>query len=99
MLVDKYRREQNANKLVEYLSLNFESSFPAHQELYRSIFVNQIIVRLPKKCAEMLRVFVNEGLTAAEMAEREGAPTATFYSRWTRCLEKAREIFCRKSGT
>ena len=99
LLVDKYRRQQNAAKLVEYFTLNFDSAFPAHRELYRSIFVSQIILRLPKKCAEMLRVFVNEGLTAAEMAEREGASAATFYSRWTRCLKKAKEIICRKSGT
>lgn len=99
LLVDKYRRQQNADKLVEYLTLKFDSAFPAHQELYRNIFVNEIIVHLPKKCAEMLRVFVTEGLTAAEMAEREGAPTATFYSRWIRCLKKAQEIFCRKSQT
>jgi RNA polymerase sigma factor (sigma-70 family) len=99
LLVDKYRRQQNADKLVDYLTLNFDSAFPAHQELHRSIFVKQIIVRLPKKCAEMLRVFVTEGLTAAEIAEREGVPPATFYSRWLRCINKAREIFCRKSGT
>lgn len=98
LLIDRYRHQQNAEQFVDYLTLNFANAFPAHQELYRSIFVNEIIKLLPKPCGDLLRVYVTEQLTPAEMAEREGASPATFYSRWYRCLDKAQTIFLQRKG-
>ncbi len=98
LLIDRYRHERNAEQFLDYLTLNFTSAFPAHQEIYRAIFVNEIIELLPKECADLLRLYVTEQLTPAEMAEREGASPATFYSRWYRCLQKAERMFLQKKG-
>jgi len=98
LLIDRYRHRQNAEQFVDYLTLNFANAFAGNQELYRSIFVNEIIQLLPKSCGDLLRVYVTEQLTPAEMAELEGASPATFYSRWYRCLEKAQKIYLQRKG-
>ena len=96
LLIDKYRHEKHSEHLLDYLSLRFSSAFPGETELYRSIFLREIIDLLPQTCREMLLTFVTEDLTPAEMAEREAASAKAFYSRWYRCLDKAKEIFLQK---
>jgi RNA polymerase sigma factor (sigma-70 family) len=98
LLIDRYRHQRHADQFVDYLTLNFTNAFPTQQELYRTIFLKEIIELLPKECALLLQTYVLEELTPAEMAEREGANPATFYSRWYRCLEKAHSIFLKKKG-
>lgn len=98
LLIDKYRHEKNSEQLLNYLSLRFANAFPGETELYRSIFLSEIIDLLPKNCGEMLRLYVTEELSPAEMAEREGAAPSAFYSRWSRCLHKAKEIFLQKKS-
>jgi len=98
LLIDRYRHQRSAEQLVDYLALSFGNAFPAQQDLYRSIFLNEILNLLPEECASMLRTYINEQLTPAEMADRYGASPATFYSRWYRCLEKAQRIFLQKKG-
>lgn len=98
LLIDRYRHEKHSQELVNYLSIRFSDAFGGETDLYRGIFLKEIIGLLPEHCAEMLRVYVNEELTPAEMAEREGASPAAFYSRWYRCLERAKEIFLQKKG-
>jgi RNA polymerase sigma factor (sigma-70 family) len=98
LLIDKYRHEKNSEQLLNYLSLRFGNAFPGETELYRSIFLSEIIDRLPKNCGEMLRLYVTEELSPAEMAEREDAAPSAFYARWSRCIQKAKEIFLQKNA-
>lgn len=98
LLIDRYRHERHSQDLVNYLSLSFSSAFPGVPDLERAVFLNEIIELLPPQCASMLRTYISEELTPAEMAEREGASPAAFYSRWYRCLEKAQQIFVQKKG-
>lgn len=98
LLIDRYRHEKNSQQLINYLSLRFSSAFPGEAELYRSIFLKEIIELLPENCASMLKTYITEELTPAEMAEREGASPAAFSSRWYRCLEKAQQIFLKRKG-
>jgi RNA polymerase sigma factor (sigma-70 family) len=97
LLIDRYRHEKNSEKLIDYLSLTFNSAFPGEADVYRTIFINEILGLLPEGCAAMLKIYIEEGLTPAEMAEREGASPAAFYSRWYRCLEKAQKIILQKN--
>lgn len=96
LLIDKYRHEKNSEQLLTYLSLRFGNAFPGETELYRSIFLSEIIDLLPKTCGDMLRLYVTEDLSPAEMAEREDASPSAFYARWSRCIHKAKEIFLQK---
>jgi len=98
LLIDRYRHERKGEELVDYLTLTFGSAFPGQQDVYRAIFLGEIISLLPKECAKLLTSYVTEQLTPAEMAEREGTSPATFYSRWYRCLQKAQNIFLQKTG-
>lgn len=98
LLIDRYRHERKGEELVDYLTLTFANAFPAQHDVYRAIFLDEIIRLLPAECANLLTSYVTEQLTPAEMAEREGASPATFYSRWYRCLEKAQKVFLQKTG-
>lgn len=96
LLVDRYRNRQSAEKMLDFLTLKFSHAFKSEDELYRSIFINEIIEKMPPECAELLHLYVTEDLSPAEIAERMGARAATFYSRWYRCLQKAKQIFLQK---
>ena len=70
-------------------------------ELDRSILTEEVVSLLQAEqgvCAELFRKYLEEDLSPAEMAEQAGASPATFYSRWHRCLKKAREIFRQKNA-
>src|SRR5207249_3207726 len=97
-LIDRYRHERIARQFIDYLTLNFSSVMPSQQDTLRRILLQEIIESLPKPCAHLLKLYITEELTPAEMAEREGASPATFYSRWYRCLEKAHTVFLQKKG-
>lgn len=96
LLIDRYRHQKTGEQLIDYLALNFSNAFPAQRDLHRSIFLGEIVSLLPDNCASLLRTYIEEDLTPAEMADREGIAPATFYSRWYRCLEKASVIFLQK---
>ncbi len=62
----------------------------ASAEALRLILLEQVIGLLQTDCASLLRTYISQDLTPAEIAEREGASAAALYSRWYRCLQKAR---------
>lgn len=98
LLVDMYRDNRRAQLLVDFLSLDFGRAFGNESEVYRSIFVREIIEALPRECASLLQQYVEEDLSPAELADRENESPATFYSRWYRCIQRAKEIFVQKKG-
>jgi len=92
LLVDHYRHQKDSLPLLDFLTLQFSSAFANEPELYRGIFLREIIARLPPECASMLRTYVKEDLSPAEIADREGASVSAFYARWYRCIQKAKNI-------
>jgi RNA polymerase sigma factor (sigma-70 family) len=98
LLVDRYRRERTAGRLVSFLELKFGAAFQDETELYRSIFLDEVIEMLPEECAQLFRLYVSEDLSPAEIADRIGVPPATFYSRWYRCIQRVREISLKRKG-
>ena len=92
LLVDQYRHRKDSLPLLDFLTLQFSSAFANQPELYRGIFLREIIARLPSECASMLRRYVEDDLSPAEIADREGASVSAFYARWYRCLQKAKSI-------
>ncbi len=97
-LIDRYRREQTAAKLVDFLALKYSHDSGEGSDSERSILTSEIIARLSAECASLFRQYVAEDLSPAEIADHVGAPAATFYSRWHRCLQKAREIFLQRKS-
>jgi len=49
-----------------------------------------LIGRVPGSCQNLLRAFVDEGLSLAEIAEREDVPLGTIYPRFSRCVAELR---------
>jgi|GEM_PF-1585559 len=99
LLIDKYRHERHGDDLVDFLSLKFDSAFENESDLYRSIFIREIIAMLPEECATLFNQYVKEDLSPAEIADRLNASPAKFYSRWRRCIQKTKEILLtKKSG-
>lgn len=94
LLVDRYRHEQHAEQFVDFLTLRFKDAFQ-ESDPYTSILLGEIIEMLPPDCASLLKEFVSHDLSPAEIAEKIGIPTATFYSRWYRCINRAKTIFSR----
>jgi DNA-directed RNA polymerase specialized sigma24 family protein len=85
--------------MIDFLALKFSGVSAETPDADRHILTEEIIASLPSECAALFRRFVTEDISPAEIADEVGAPAATFYSRWRRCLGKAREIFMhRKSG-
>jgi RNA polymerase sigma factor (sigma-70 family) len=99
ILIDKYRHERKGKELVDFLSLSFSSAFISESDLYRSIFLKEIIQKLPPECGSLFEYYVNEDLSPAEIAERLNASPAKFYSRWYRCIQRAKELLLKKTGT
>ena len=98
LLIDKYRHERKASQLRNFLILKFESAFQDESDLYRSLFLNDIIKKMPEKCAEIFRIYVTEDLSLAEIADRLGEHPAKLNSRWYRCVGLAKEIFLKKKA-
>jgi RNA polymerase sigma factor (sigma-70 family) len=96
LLIDRYRREQRAGELLEFLTLKFSRAAPTYPSADAVILTDEIIGHLPEDCAQLFRCYLTDELSPAELAERAGASPATFYSRWYRCLRKAREIFTQR---
>jgi RNA polymerase sigma factor (sigma-70 family) len=98
LLIDRYRRQRNAEQLIDFLTLTFERAFQNESNLYKSIFLEEIINLLSPECALLFRKYITEGLSPAEVADSLGASPDTFYSRWRRCLQKAKIIYLHKKG-
>jgi RNA polymerase sigma factor (sigma-70 family) len=98
LLIDKYRHERHGEELLDFLSLRFDAAFENESELYRSIFVKEIIDMLPAECASLFEQYVNEDLSPAEIADRLNASPAKFYSRWYRCIQRTKELLLRRKG-
>jgi len=92
-LIDEYRQTQTAREFVDFLGLTFDEAFPDHHNIYREIFIREIIQLLKPECGEILKIYVTQQLTLAEMAEVRGSSPAAFNAKWYRCLEQAKEIF------
>lgn len=95
LLIDRFRSSQHASQLVRFMSMGFSQTFQSDTEVQRRIFLDQVISNLSGDCAELLRRFVTEDLTPAEIADLQGVPASTFYSRWHRCVEKAKAFYMR----
>ncbi len=50
----------------------------------------ELIGRAPGSCQNLLRAFVDEGLSLAEIAQRENVPLGTIYPRFSRCVAELR---------
>jgi RNA polymerase sigma factor (sigma-70 family) len=98
LLVDRYRQERRAESFVRFLELRFQDAFHPEAELYRGIFLKEIVQSLPAECAALIREYVESDLSPAEIAEKQNASPSAFYSRWYRCIQKARETFVQKKG-
>lgn len=98
LIIDKYRHERNAQQLKNFLSLKFSSVFPDESDIYRSLFMNEIINKMPEKCAKLFKIYVTEDLSPAEIADRLGESPSKFNSRWYRCIEHAKELFMKKNS-
>jgi RNA polymerase sigma factor (sigma-70 family) len=92
LLIDRYRHEQHAEQFVDFLSLKFKDAFQ-ESDPYTSILLGEIVEMLPPDCASLIKEFINQSLSPAEIAEKMGIPPATFYSRWYRCIARAKVIF------
>lgn len=99
LLIDRYRRQRRAEEMVDFLTLKFGAGTDGAKNPDLAILTDEIIEMLPPDCSALFRQFVTEDLSPAEIADRAGASPATFYSRWYRCLQKAREIFMQKKGS
>jgi DNA-directed RNA polymerase specialized sigma24 family protein len=89
-LVDKYRHDRSAQPLLDFLSLKF--SQVQRESIVRDLLVQEVITALPRECGSLFRSYVESDLSLAEMADREGSLPSAFYSRWYRCLERARDL-------
>jgi RNA polymerase sigma factor (sigma-70 family) len=97
-LIDRYRHEKTASRLIVFLSLTFEGAFKGESSTYRRLFVEEVISKLPPQCSDMIKLYIEHDLAPAELADQLQLSPAAFYSRWYRCLEKARE-FVQKKGS
>lgn len=92
LLIDRYRREQHAAQFVDFLTLKFKDAFQ-DRDPYSSVLLKEIIEKMEPDCAVLLKKFITEDLSPAEIADSIGVPPATFYSRWYRCIHKAQMVF------
>ena len=91
LLVDRYRHGRSAEALLTFLSSRYSKSFGSNADTLRPILLEQIIGLLQTDCASLLRTYISQDLTPAEIAEKQGHSAAALYSRWYRCLQKARD--------
>jgi RNA polymerase sigma factor (sigma-70 family) len=98
LLIDKYRRERRASQLIDYLDLKFSSVFGDESDLYRSIFLNEVINHVPRDCSDLLREYLTD-ISLADLAEHRGEETNKFYTKWYNCLKNAKKIYSKKSGS
>lgn len=92
LLVDQYRRERNAERLVDFLTLRSASVLGGESERYKSIILDEVLRILPSDCSSLLRHYLTEDLSLAEIADRENISPAKFYSKWYKCIERAKAL-------
>jgi len=90
LLIDRYRHDRSAQPLLDFLTLKFLQD--QDNPIVREILVREVIARLPAECGALLQSYVETGLSLAEMADRDGSSPSAFYSRWYRCLKRARDL-------
>jgi RNA polymerase sigma factor (sigma-70 family) len=95
-LIDRYRKEKNAQPLLDFLELRFSHAFQGESEIYRSIFLGELASLMPDECAALFKRFVLEDLSPAEIADNVGEAAAKFNSRWYRCIKRAKELLLKK---
>lgn len=92
LLVDKTRRNRPAKQLLDFLSVRFSNAFHDSKP-DDSIFLNELIDKLPGECGSLMREFVRSDLSPAEIAEKQGVSARKFWSRWYRCIETAKRVY------
>jgi DNA-directed RNA polymerase specialized sigma24 family protein len=97
-LIDRYRHEKTATRLLAFLSLTFEVAFRGDPGGYRRLFIEQVISNLPRQCGEILKLYVEEDLSPAELADKLQLSPSAFYSRWYRCLQRAKDFVQKNSS-
>jgi DNA-directed RNA polymerase specialized sigma24 family protein len=83
--------------MLDFLTLKFSQI--QGDSIVRSVLMHQVITGLPEPCGSLMRSYVESGLSLAELADREDSSPPAFYSRWYRCLEKARDLVQSKKPT
>ncbi len=96
-LIDAYRHDRSAQPLFDFLSLRFSQI--QEDSIVRRLLVQEVIAALSGECKLLLQSYVDDGLSLAEMADREDSLPAAFYSRWYRCLQRARDLVVSKKPT
>lgn len=98
LIIDRYRHQHHAQPLLDFLNLKFSHAFKDENSLYSSIFLNEIIGMLHQNCASLLKQYVEDDLSPAEIADRMGKSPATFYSRWRRCIQQVKKIIMQRKS-
>lgn len=98
LLIDRYRRERNIGQLSDFITLRFAEAFPDYGGSYKTLFLEEIIKKVPSECSKLFTLYASEDLTPAEIADRLNISPAAFYSRWHRCIQRAKELFLQKKG-
>jgi RNA polymerase sigma factor (sigma-70 family) len=96
LLIDRYRNARTATHLLVFLSGGFGEVFHENTATQRAIFLDEVIKALPPECARLLTRYVSNDLTPAELAEEQGIAIGTFYTRWHRCVQKARDLYYKR---
>jgi RNA polymerase sigma factor (sigma-70 family) len=90
-MVRKYEKQT-----YEELTVEFEIAAPgdtpeqAAVRAERRERLMELIGRVPGHCQNLLRAFVDEGLSLVEIAQRESVPLGTIYPRFSRCVQELR---------
>jgi RNA polymerase sigma factor (sigma-70 family) len=92
LLVDRHRHHKTAQNFINFASVRFSQAFANDEEIYKRLFVDKIISLAPGSCADLLRIYVEQDVTPAELADSLGQSTSTFYSRWYRCIAKIKSL-------
>jgi DNA-directed RNA polymerase specialized sigma24 family protein len=89
-LIDRYRSERSAKPLIEFLTLRYSEIH--ENDLMARVLVDQLSTQLPAECGALFRTYTKLDLSLAELAIHEGLSPSAFYSRWYRCIKRAREL-------
>jgi len=90
-MVRKYEKQT-----YEELTVELEVAAPGDTPEQAAVRVErrerlmELIGRVPGSCQNLLRAFVDEGLSLAEIAQREDVPLGTIYPRFSRCVAELR---------
>jgi RNA polymerase sigma-70 factor (ECF subfamily) len=90
-MVRKYEKQTYEELTVELqLAAPGESPEQAAANAERLEALVRLIGKVPGTCQNLLLAFLKEGLSLAEIANRENIPAGTIYPRFSRCVAELR---------